>query len=189
MLYGADTKPYTVLCGMGIITVPLWRGCVGMLVGMGRVWVVGDRSVDIQGSSSCGALQGRRWGEGPLSKRCGRSGLGCRCLNWQPQASEEARPSALETAGEEPPTVGEGRGEKRAGDALVCHSVNKNYPYSVESKNLEEHLSQLTPLKTMLSVEKSFIRAMALKAPKFFINHSSLLSSLSTQPTQKRYSI
>lgn len=96
---------------------------------MGYVWVVGDR-LGIQGSSSCGPLQGWRWGEGqsPPSTSCGRPGLGSHCLNWQPQASAAARPSALETAGGEPPTVGKEKKQwsTRAGEAPLCHSADKN---------------------------------------------------------------
>lgn len=44
--------------------------------------------------------------------------------------------------------------------------------------------TELTPLKTRLSVVKSFIRASALKAPKFFTSHSSPLCCGLTQPSR-----
>ena len=133
-------------------------------------------------------------GQSPLSTNCGRPGLGCRCLNLQPQASAAAQLSALETAGSEPPTVGEKKRKGGKRQRIRCrgrtsHYVSMRLTAVVNPINLEENTSGLTPLKTMLSVEKSLIRAMALKAPKFFSNHSSLLSCGLTQPIQRLHTL
>ncbi len=142
-------KDLTVSIHPCYITVPLWGCCVGTVVGMGCVGVVKDKKEGIQGSSSCGPIRGWWWGEGrsPPSTNCGRPGWGCHCLSLRPQDSAAARPSALETAGEGPPTVGEKKnneGQEQDQEKLsppLYHSAAVRVTGVVNPVNLEENSS------------------------------------------------